>query len=100
MKKKPIKKRTLKKSLQNKLKNKSFKEAYEHYSAALEVGYMVRSIRKKVGLTQVELAKKMGVSQQVVSKLEHGEVDNPTINTLQRIAAVTGAKLKVEFSLV
>ena len=99
MKNQPIKKRTLKQSLQKKLKNKSFKEAYEHYSAALEVGYLIRSVRKKVGMTQIDLANKMGVSQQVVSRLEQGEVDNPTINTLQRIADVTGATLKVEFSL-
>ena len=59
MKNQPIKKRTLKQSLQKKLKNKSFKEAYEHYSAALEVGYLIRSVRKKVGMTQIDLANKV-----------------------------------------
>ncbi len=93
------KKRTLKSSLAKKLKNKSFKEAYEHYASALEVGYIIRDVRKKAGMTQIELAKKLGVSQQVISRLEHGDADNPTIKTLQKIATVTGTKLKLKFSL-
>jgi transcriptional regulator with XRE-family HTH domain len=39
----------------------------------------------------------MGVTQQVISRLENGEVDNPTIDTLSKIADVAGKKLVVEF---
>jgi DNA-binding XRE family transcriptional regulator len=84
-------------SLKAKLRNKSFKEAYEHYSNTLSVGILIRDARKKSGFTQKEFAARMGVSQQVISRLEKGEVDNPTIDTLCKIADVAGKKLVVEF---
>jgi DNA-binding XRE family transcriptional regulator len=84
-------------SLNKKLRNKTFKEAYEHYYSALSIGLKIREIRKEAGLTQKEVADKMGVSQQVISRLEKGEVDNPTVDTLIRVADVVGKKLNVEF---
>ena len=84
-------------SLKTKLRNKTFKEAFEHYSNSLSVGLLIRDTRQKSGLTQKEFASRMGVSQQVISRLEKGEVDNPTIDTLSKIADVAGKKLVVEF---
>jgi ribosome-binding protein aMBF1 (putative translation factor) len=84
-------------SLQAKLRNKTFKEAFEHYSNTLSVGILIRETREKSGLTQKEFAHRMGVTQQVISRLENGEVDNPTIDTLSKIADVAGKKLVVEF---
>jgi DNA-binding XRE family transcriptional regulator len=84
-------------SLKAKLRNKSFKEAYEHYSNTLSVGILIREVRKKSGFSQKEFANRMGVSQQVISRLEKGEVDNPTIDTLSKIADVAGKRLVVEF---
>jgi ribosome-binding protein aMBF1 (putative translation factor) len=84
-------------SLKAKLRNKTFKEAFEHYSNTLSVGLLIRDTRIKSGLTQKEFSARMGVSQQVISRLEKGEVDNPTIDTLSKIADVAGKKLVVEF---
>jgi DNA-binding XRE family transcriptional regulator len=84
-------------SLKAKIRNKTFKEAFEHYSNTLSVGLLIRDTRKRSGLTQKEFADRMGVSQQVISRLEKGEVDNPTIDTLSKIADVAGKKLVVEF---
>jgi DNA-binding XRE family transcriptional regulator len=84
-------------SLKTKLNNKTFKEAFEHYSNTLSVSILIRDARKKSGFTQKEFADRMGVSQQVISRLEKGEVDNPTIDTLSKIADVAGKKLIVEF---
>lgn len=84
-------------SLNKKLRNKTFKEAYEHYYSTLSIGLKIREIRREAGLTQKEVADRMGVSQQVISRLEKGEVDNPTVDTLIRIADVVGKKLNVEF---
>jgi len=85
-------------SLNEKLKNKTFREAYEHYHEALSVGLKIKAVREHAGLTQKQVADRMGVSQQVVSRLESGEVDNPTIDTLARLAKVTGRRLRVEFA--
>ena len=45
-----------------------------------EVGLRIRNIRKSNGLTQSEVARRMGVSIPVVSELERGQL-NPTMNT-------------------
>lgn len=95
--KKTKKANTFQDYLKTKLRNKTFKEAYEPYGHALEIGIQVRDLRKKAGLTQIELAKKLGVSQQVLSRLESGEADNPTVSTLERIAQATGHRMRLEF---
>jgi DNA-binding XRE family transcriptional regulator len=41
---------------------------------ALEVGWRIRQARKEVGLTQVQLAQKVGVSQRAAQAWETGEV--------------------------
>ncbi len=91
------KKNTFKDYLKGKLKNKTFREAYEHYGNVLEIGLQVRELREKAGLTQTELAHRLKVSQQVISRIESGEADNPTVSTLERIAKATGHHLRLEF---
>lgn len=83
--------------LEEKLKDKTFREAYEHYRDALTVGMKIRDLRENAGLTQKQLADRMGVSQQVIARLESGEADNPTVSTLERIAKATGHRLQVRF---
>jgi len=56
-------------------------------------------LRGRLGISQTELAKRMGTSQQAISRLESGEYDGFTLKTLERIAQATGAMLKIEFVL-
>lgn len=44
----------------------------------------LQELRKKVGLTQAQLAKLVGISQSLVARIEKGKV-NPSIMTLKRI---------------
>ena len=44
----------------------------------------IRKIRKELGITQEELAKRAGVTQAYIAKLETGKVD-PRLSTLNRI---------------
>lgn len=46
----------------------------------------VKRLRTQRGLTQMELAKKTKVSQAFIAQLETGEQDNPTLDTLRRLA--------------
>lgn len=45
----------------------------------------IRALRQEAGLSQAELADRVGVSQTWISRLELGQ-GNPTLNTLNRLA--------------
>lgn len=47
----------------------------------------LQELRKKVGLTQEDLAARVGISQSLVARIENGQV-NPSIITLKRILSV------------
>lgn len=53
-----------------------------------DVGMRVRHVRELRGLTQVQLAKKAGVSQAAISELETGENRSPWGTNLVKIAQV------------
>ncbi len=54
----------------------------------------IRRLRKLTGLTQKELAKRAGVSQALIARIESGQVD-PRLSTLRKIiTAITVSKEK------
>ncbi len=58
-------------------------------------GELLRSIRRRQGLTQADLARRAGTSQPVVSAYEHGRRD-PTFGTLQRLVEAAGEHLRLD----
>lgn len=50
--------------------------------------------RTRAGLTQEELAARMGTTQSVVARLESGR-GKPSTRTLERYAKATGTKLRI-----
>jgi len=54
-------------------------------------------LREKKGLSQQQLAKLMGTSQQAISRIESGEYEGFTLKTLEKIAESTGMRVKIEF---
>jgi HTH-type transcriptional regulator / antitoxin HipB len=57
---------------------------------------MVRELREARGLSQRQLAERMGTTQSVVGRLEAGG-SRPTIVTLHRVAQALGLRLEVRF---
>lgn len=55
----------------------------------MTTGERIKAARKQVGMTQAELAQKLGISYVGVSQWEN-DLRNPKIETLQRIAAALG----------
>lgn len=52
----------------------------------------IRALRKKKGMTQEELARKIGVKRAVISKYESGSIE-PSLTQLQKIADALGVPL-------
>jgi transcriptional regulator with XRE-family HTH domain len=48
--------------------------------------------RQRSGLSIVDVAKRSGLDRAVVSRLENGKQDNPTVATLMRYAAAVGKR--------
>lgn len=80
--------------LAEKLKDPYFKEFYELEEQKLNIVKRIIDYRIKNNLTQGQLAKKVGVSQQHISKIENGEFSN--IATLEKILLAIGFKVKLE----
>ena len=74
-----------------------FDETYEATRLAIEFGEQVRDAREAAGLSQRELAARMGTSQAAVARLEAGGT-GATLTTLQKVAAAMDLKVTVELS--
>jgi DNA-binding XRE family transcriptional regulator len=66
-------------------------------TAAFLIGRTVRELRLALGLSQVALATRAGMTQPALSRLEAGGVV-PTIRLLERISAALDADLIVELA--
>jgi DNA-binding XRE family transcriptional regulator/predicted RNase H-like HicB family nuclease len=63
--------------------------------AKLAVKLAVRWARKRAGMTQAELARRAGLTQPAVARLEDPDY-NPTLDMLERVAAALGTRLEVD----
>ncbi len=61
----------------------------------IDLVVLVREMREDAGLTQTELAKKVGTTQFVITRLEDAEYTGHSLTMLERIAAVCGVALKL-----
>ena len=53
--------------------------------------------RKKIGITQAELARRAGVPRTNITRFESGSY-NPSLEMMVRIAAALGKKLQIELT--
>ncbi len=60
-------------------------------------GQLLKTVRRRRGLSQVDLARRVGTSQPVISAYEHGRRD-PTFGTLRRLIEGTGERLLIAAS--
>ena len=56
-------------------------------------------VRKSLGITQVQLAKKMGVSQIRISQIENGKLESFELGTLIRYVEALGGTLNMSVEL-
>jgi transcriptional regulator with XRE-family HTH domain len=63
----------------------------------MEPAELLRTARKRHGLSQATLAARAGTSQPVISAYEHGRRD-PTSRTLRRLLAAAGDRLEMRLA--
>ena len=78
------------------MKEPSYRKAYEGLEEEFALASAVIDVRSRAGLTQQELAAKMGTTQPVVARLESGRI-RPSLRTLERLAEATGSRLLIRF---
>jgi predicted transcriptional regulator len=76
------------------LKDSRVKKAYEQMTPEFEVASALIAARVEAGLTQAEVAKRMGTTQSVIARLEAGHA-LPSMKSLYRYAKATGTKPQI-----
>ncbi|HBY05322.1 MAG: putative transcriptional regulator [candidate division TM6 bacterium GW2011_GWE2_42_60] len=77
------------------LKDESVRAEYERLTPEFEVIKQFVSARKKVHLSQVELAKRLKVSQPLIARLETGGYAATSVSKLSEVANALGYSLKI-----
>lgn len=77
--------------------NRARVEEHKQRMLAEVRAYRLRELREQAGLTQAELAERIGVGQRQVSKIEHGDLDNAKIGTIRRYLEAVGGDLSIEY---
>jgi ribosome-binding protein aMBF1 (putative translation factor) len=72
-----------------------YRAAYDRARQAYEIGKKVRELREARGLSQKELAQRMGTTQSVIARLELGGAE-PRFETLERVARALDSDLVIE----
>lgn len=73
--------------------NKKFKEAYKNPDIFMEIAFAIKNMRILHGLTQEALAKKAGLHQEAIARLENPGYSVKYLRNLEKIAKAFGAKL-------
>jgi predicted transcriptional regulator len=83
--------------LERQLKDENFRKEYERLEEEFEIARQVIKLRKKLNITQKELADRVGTSQPAIARLESGEYKNLTLSFLRRVGKALGVIPEVHF---
>jgi ribosome-binding protein aMBF1 (putative translation factor) len=72
-------------------------QGIESELTALHAASLIYEARKRAGLTQAEMAERVGTHQSVIARLEDSEYDGHSVSMLMKVAAALDCRLKFEF---
>ena len=84
------------KHLKRSLQDPAFAAEYEKQRPEYEIMRALIGARIESNMTQKELAEKTGIRQSNISRIENGTT-SPTVETLVRLAAGMGKRVRIEF---
>jgi len=70
---------------------------YEQAAADIDVARAIYTMRAQAGLTQRQLAKKVGTTASVICRLEDADYEGHSLAMLRRVAAALGKRVQIRF---
>jgi ribosome-binding protein aMBF1 (putative translation factor) len=89
--------RTLQNYIDEQMKRPDFKREWDKLDPEFELIESLIRARESAGLTQAELAERIGTKQPALSRLERGGFRTATVETLKKIAYALDAELIIKF---
>ena len=77
--------------------DKRFAEGFEAGYQEFKIGHLLRNARKKSGLTQDELARRLRTTKSAISRIEN-HAEDIRFSTLKRVAEALGKELRIAIS--
>ena len=77
------------------MKRKGFGEAYDGLASEYVLVRELLGARSRAGLTQEEVAERMGTTKSAVSRLESAGKNSPSVSTLQKYAQAVGSRVEI-----
>jgi len=84
------------KLLKEELKNPEFKQEWDNLELRYTIVKQLIKLRNSYNLSQSELAKRIGTTQSVISRIENGSV-NVGVDMINRIAKSFDKHIKITF---
>lgn len=81
------------------LKNPKVRAEYDALAERYALIRRIVSARAEAGLTQREIAERMGTTQSVIARLEGGKI-SPSLDTLYKYAQAVGVRAVISFEPV
>ena len=63
----------------------------------MALGERIRNLRERAGLTQEQLARKIGSSKSAMSRIEDADYDTHSMSTLRKVAHALHQRLLIDF---
>lgn len=81
------------------LKDSSFKKAFldPDEDVFIQIAHSILTLRRAAGMTQGELARKIGTSQQAIARIESLDYKGHTLSTLSKLADAFKKRVSIQF---
>ncbi len=81
--------------LDEKLKDSKFKKGFEQELEKVSIGEQLVRLRLQAGLTQAQVAKRVGTTASAISRYENADYDRYEMQTLRKIVEACGGHMKI-----
>ncbi len=83
--------------LEEQLQDPDFAERFRQAGEAWDVAIRLAALRREAGLSQRELARQVGTTQQQISRMESPSYEGHSLSLLRRVAEALGTTVHVSF---